>query len=37
MGDRKAYGIPVAADGEMGTGDCISKVAEFPYVGVGGP
>jgi len=35
MRDRKAYGIPVAAWGKMRTGGCISKVAEFPYVGVG--
>ena len=35
IGDRKANGIPIAIRRQMGTGCCVSEIAEFPNVGVG--
>ena len=33
-GNRKTDRIPVTAPGKMRTGGCVTKVTEFPYVGV---
>ena len=32
--NRKTYCIPVAAWRKMRTGGCVTKIAEFPYLGV---